>query len=97
MNECPVSFQAWDGVYEAPLFARVEGEVVHGTVVLCPDVVQASVVSKSSPLHVDTHLSLIALNHLNVLHLFHVTRITASAYNQRGTLYRYNTKKLNIS
>lgn len=65
--------------YSAPLFSRIEREVVHSPIVLRPDVVETSVVSKSPPLHVDTHPPLISLHHLDVPHLLHVARVAASS------------------
>lgn len=73
----------WAGL--SPLFAWVKGEVIHGTIVLRPNVIKAAIVSESPPLHVDTHLSLVSFYHLNIPHLLHVTRITAGAYNQTPT------------
>lgn len=64
-----------------PLFAWIEGEVIHHSVVLRPDVIQASVVSESPPLHIDTHLSLFSIYHLNILHLLHVTGVTPGTCN----------------
>lgn len=70
----------------SPLFAWIEGEVVHSAVVLCPNVIKAPVVPESPPLHVDTHLSLVSLDHLDVPHLLHVTCVTAGAYNHTNML-----------
>lgn len=61
----------------SPLFAFVERVLIHRLVVLCSDVIQAAVVSKRSPLHIDTHTALISLHYLDVLCLFHVAGVTA--------------------
>lgn len=60
-----------------PLFAFVERVLVHRLVVLCPDVIQTAVVSKRPPLHIDTHTTLFSVHYLDVLHLLHVTGVTA--------------------
>lgn len=60
-----------------PLFALVERVLVHRLVILCPDVIQAAVVSERPPLHVDTHAALLSLHYLDVLHLLHVTGVAS--------------------
>lgn len=76
-----------------PLFAGIEGEVIHHSVVLCPDVIKATIVSESPPLHIDTHLSLFSLYHLNILHLLHVTGIAPSACNRHtNTSHQWRTE-----
>lgn len=76
-----------------PLVAWIEWELVHRAIVICPKVIKASVVSESSPLHVDAHPSLISLNHLNVPHLLHVTSITAGALKQTDASEERSTNK----
>lgn len=60
-----------------PLFAFVERVLIHRLVVLCPDVIQAAVVSERPPLHVDTHTAFSPVHYLDVLHLLHVAGVAA--------------------
>lgn len=75
------------------MLARIEGEIIHHAVVFCPDVVEAPVVSKSAPLHVDTHPSLISFYHLNIPHFLHVACVTTSAYNHTDTFRLLGNRK----
>lgn len=75
-----------------PLFAWIEREVIHISVVLCPNIIKAAVVSESSPLHVDTHPPIVALDQLHVLHLLHVTGVAARTCDQADALDRLSSE-----
>lgn len=67
------------GTVVSPLFALIQRVLVYCFVISCPDVIQTAVVSKCSPLHIDTHAALISIHDLDVLHLLHVASIAASS------------------
>ena len=74
-----------------PLFARVEGKLIHSYIELRADVIQAPIVTEGSPLHVDTHPPLFPLHQLHVPHLLHVAGVAARAcqpQRQRGLTQR---------
>lgn len=68
-----------------PLLARVERELIHSNIKLCAEVIQAAVVPKGPPLHVDAHPSLLSVHQLHIAHLFHVAGIASSACQSEGT------------
>lgn len=80
---------------KAPLFARVEREIIHVSVILGPDVVQTAVVPKCTPLHVHAHPTLLTFHCLNVPQLFHVTRVTARSCIRKQRLLRRFILSLN--
>lgn len=63
----------------SPLFALIQRVLVYCLVISRPDVIQTAVVSKCSPLHIDTHAPLISIHNLDVLHLLHVTSVAAGS------------------
>lgn len=68
-----------------PLPARVERELIHSNIKLCAEVIQAAIVPKGSPLHVDAHPSLLSIHQLHIAHLFHVAGIASGACQSEDT------------
>ena len=71
------------------MFARVDGELVHGDVPLGLDEVQLLVVPECSPLGVDDHVLLagevVLVDGLDVLDILQVAGVGASAKNQANS------------
>lgn len=61
----------------SPLFARIQGPLIHLLVILGPDVIYAAIISKSSPLCINAHLPFISFHQFNVPHLLHVAHVAA--------------------
>lgn len=61
----------------SPLFARIQGPLIHLLVILGPNVIYAAIISKSSPLCINAHFPFVPFHQLDVAHLLHVAHIAA--------------------
>lgn len=73
-------------IHPLPLFAGIAGAIINNSIKLCTEVIKFSIVTKCSPLHVNTHLTFITLQQLNVVHFFHVADISSCACQEQWTV-----------
>lgn len=60
-----------------PLFPRVQWTFIHFLIIFCPEVINAAIVTKSSPFCIDAHPAFIPFDNFYILHFFHVAHVTA--------------------
>lgn len=70
-------------IHPLPLFAWIAGAIINNAIKLCTEVIKFSIVTKCSPLHVNTHLTFITLHQLDVVHFLHVADISSCAYQEQ--------------
>lgn len=60
---------------DSPLLASIDGFCIHFLIKLCYVVLEAAIVSKGPPFHIDTHSALVPLHSAHIPHLLHVAGI----------------------
>lgn len=63
-----------------PLFPRVVRALIYHVIELGAEVIEFSVVTKSPPLHIDTHATFTLVNQVDILHFLHVAGVGPCAW-----------------